>query len=111
VLTSSPRTNFSLGSTTSLKYISNAIKSLNLFKINLTKVEQLGTGAVHAQILDIIYPGEVALHKVNWKARLEWEFVNNFKVLQQAFAKAGITKYIDVTNFPLLNIKAHLFSQ
>jgi len=68
----------------------------DLLKINLTKVEQLGTGAVHAQILDIIYPGEVALHKVNWKARLEWEFVNNWKVLQQAFQKANISKYIDV---------------
>jgi len=68
----------------------------DLLKVNLIKVEQLGTGSVHAQIFDVIFPGEVALHKVNWKARLEWEFVNNFKVLQQAFQRTGMNKYIDV---------------
>jgi len=56
----------------------------------------LGTGAVYCQILDACFPNDVALQKVNWRARLEWEFVNNFKVLQQAFDKLGITKVIEV---------------
>jgi RP/EB family microtubule-associated protein len=64
--------------------------------LNLTKVEQLGTGAVYCQILDACHPGEIPLHKVNFKAKLEYEFVNNFKVLQQGFDKFQITRHIEV---------------
>ena len=71
----------------------------------MTKVEQLGTGAVYSQILDIIHPDEVPIHKLNWKARLEWEFVNNFKVLQEGFDKVGIKKHIDVINSILVSVR------
>lgn len=64
----------------------------------MTKIEQFGTGAVHCQILDAIHPGKVSMGKVNWRARLEWEFVNNFKILQQAFLKLKINKYIEVAS-------------
>lgn len=43
-----------------------------------------------------MYPGRVALNRVNWRARNEWEFIANYKVLQQAFAKCKIQKYIDI---------------
>ena len=56
----------------------------------------MGTGAVYAQILDCCFPGEVAVQKLNWKARLEWEFTNNFKVLQQAFQKLKVAKHVEV---------------
>ena len=59
-------------------------------------MEQLGTGAVYCQILDACFPGKVPLNKVNWKARYEYEFLGNFKVLQLAFSKLGIQKKIDV---------------
>eukprot|EP01017_Pseudomicrothorax_dubius_P022316 TRINITY_DN2410_c0_g1_i2.p1 TRINITY_DN2410_c0_g1~~TRINITY_DN2410_c0_g1_i2.p1 ORF type:complete len:302 (-),score=62.82 TRINITY_DN2410_c0_g1_i2:157-1062(-) len=68
----------------------------DLLKLNLTRIEQLGTGAVHCQILDMIYPGKIPLHKVNWRAKYEYEFIYNFKLLQQAFTKCSITKYVDV---------------
>jgi RP/EB family microtubule-associated protein len=39
-----------------------------LLKINITRIEQLGTGAVYCQILDVMNPGKVAMQRVNFKA-------------------------------------------
>jgi len=66
------------------------------FELNVTKIEQLGTGSVYCQILDSIHPGKINMSKVNWKARLEWEFINNLKLLQQSFLKCGLSKYIEI---------------
>ena len=68
-----------------------------LLQLNLTKVEQAATGSVYCQIIDAIYPGSFkSFAKVNWGAKHEYEFVNNYKVLQQAFAKNGISRHIEV---------------
>lgn len=40
-----------------------------LLDLKVGSVEQLGTGAVYCQLLDILKPGVVALNKVNWKAK------------------------------------------
>ena len=42
--------------------------------------------------MDAMYPKTVALSNVKFDATHEYEFVNNFKVLQKAFDKVGITK-------------------
>ena len=68
----------------------------DLLELSLTKVEQAATGAVYCQIIDSIYPGSFAFSKVKWGAKHEYEFVENYKVLQQAFQKNGITKHIEV---------------
>jgi RP/EB family microtubule-associated protein len=65
------------------------------FQLSLTKVEQCATGAVYCQIIDAIY-GNVPMAKVKWGAKHDYEFVENFKVLQQAFAKNEIKRHIDV---------------
>lgn len=49
-------------------------------------------GAVACQLLDRIYPGKVPLHKLNWEAKQDYEFLGNYKVLQNAFAKLKIDK-------------------
>jgi len=67
-----------------------------LLDLNLQKVEQCATGAVYCQITDAIYPGTFAVSKINWNAKHEYEFVNNFKILQKAFDKNGITRHIEV---------------
>ncbi|KRX01887.1 Calponin homology domain [Pseudocohnilembus persalinus] len=68
----------------------------SLLKINVNKIEQLGTGAVYCQIIDSMYPGAVKMSRVNWKARNEWDFIINLKTLQQAFQKQNIKKYIEI---------------
>ena len=66
------------------------------YKLNLSKIEHACTGAVYCQIIDSINPGKVKMHKVNWKAKLEHEFIANFKILQQAFTDCKISKNIEV---------------
>eukprot|EP01006_Ploeotia_vitrea_P033682 TRINITY_DN65621_c10_g5_i1.p1 TRINITY_DN65621_c10_g5~~TRINITY_DN65621_c10_g5_i1.p1 ORF type:complete len:324 (-),score=188.38 TRINITY_DN65621_c10_g5_i1:86-988(-) len=66
------------------------------FKVNYTKVEDTCTGAIHCQILDSIYPGKVPLHKVNFDAAHDYEWVKNWKVLQTVFDKQNIQKHVDV---------------
>jgi RP/EB family microtubule-associated protein len=68
----------------------------DFFGLQLTKVEQCATGAVYCQIIDAIYPGTVPMTKVRWGAKHDYEYVENYKVLQQAFMKNGIKRYIDV---------------
>jgi len=66
------------------------------FQVNYTKVEQAATGALYCQIVDAVFPGKVQLHKVNFNARHEHEYVQNFKVLQAVFNSEGITKGVPV---------------
>jgi len=66
-----------------------------LLKLDYTKVEQTCTGAAHCQIMDAIYPG-VPLSKVNFNAKHEYEYIQNFKVLQAVFDKHKLDKHIDV---------------
>eukprot|EP00002_Diphylleia_rotans_P024968 TRINITY_DN4930_c0_g1_i5.p1 TRINITY_DN4930_c0_g1~~TRINITY_DN4930_c0_g1_i5.p1 ORF type:complete len:280 (-),score=62.01 TRINITY_DN4930_c0_g1_i5:286-1125(-) len=65
-------------------------------KLNYTKVEQVCTGAAYCQLMDILHPGQVPLSKVNFGAKLEYEYIKNFKVLQTVFTKLGIEKRIEV---------------
>ena len=46
--------------------------------------------------MDAIYPGTFNLSKVKWGAKFDYEYVENYKVLQNAFDKNGIKKHIDV---------------
>ena len=65
-------------------------------QLQLTKIEQCATGSVYCQIMDAIYPGSFNLSKVKWGAKFDYEFVENYKVLQSAFDKNGIKKHIEV---------------
>jgi len=66
-----------------------------LLDLNYTKIEQLGTGAAICQIIDSIYL-DVPLTKVKMSAKHEYEYVQNFKVLQNAFKVHKIDKPIPV---------------
>lgn len=42
--------------------------------------------------MDMLFPGCVHLRKVKFQAKLEHEYIQNFKVLQAAFKKMGVDK-------------------
>ncbi|KAJ3014685.1 hypothetical protein HKX48_005007 [Thoreauomyces humboldtii] len=67
----------------------------DLLQVGYTKVEQLGSGAAHCQIIDSIFH-DVPLAKVKFAAKHEYEFVANFKILQNAFDKHKIDNAIPV---------------
>ncbi|XP_005874945.1 microtubule-associated protein RP/EB family member 3 isoform X1 [Myotis yumanensis] len=64
--------------------------------LNYTKIEQLCSGAAYCQFMDMLFPGCVHLRKVKFQAKLEHEYIQNFKVLQAAFKKMGVDKIIPV---------------
>ena len=73
--------------------LSWASKLLNL---ELTTLEEMGTGAVFCQLLDACHPGTVKLNKVNWKANSETDYISNFKIFQQGLLTNDINKPIDI---------------
>ena len=65
-------------------------------ELGLTKIEQCGTGAVYCQIMDKIYPGTFNFGSVKWNAKQEYEYVENYKILNNAFNKNGVKKNLEV---------------
>ncbi|KAL2104307.1 hypothetical protein ACEWY4_001175 [Coilia grayii] len=65
-------------------------------QFNLTKIEHLCSGAVYCQFMDMLFPGCVPLKKVKFAAKLEHEYIQNFKILQAGFKRMGVDKIIPV---------------
>jgi len=65
-------------------------------KTNLTKIEELCTGGAYCQFMDMLFPGTLSLKKVKIDAKLEHEFIQNFKTLQSTFKKLNCDKIIPV---------------
>ncbi|KAJ1663891.1 microtubule integrity protein mal3 [Coemansia sp. RSA 1813] len=68
----------------------------DLLQTSYTKVEQFGTGAAYCQIVDSVY-GDVRLDRVKFDANQEYEYMENFKILQNAFTKHKVDKPLDPT--------------
>ncbi|KAF2032415.1 hypothetical protein EK21DRAFT_110087 [Setomelanomma holmii] len=67
----------------------------NLLQLNITKVEQCGTGAALCQVFDSIFY-DVPMSRVKFNANTEYAYLQNFKILQNTFAKHQIDKPIRV---------------
>eukprot|EP00557_Chaetoceros_sp_GSL56_P013577 CAMPEP_0176484924 /NCGR_PEP_ID=MMETSP0200_2-20121128/4757_1 /TAXON_ID=947934 /ORGANISM="Chaetoceros sp., Strain GSL56" /LENGTH=380 /DNA_ID=CAMNT_0017881517 /DNA_START=106 /DNA_END=1249 /DNA_ORIENTATION=- len=67
-----------------------------LLQMNLTKIEQTASGAVACQLMDYMFPGSIPMKRVNWEAKSDFQFIENYKILQAAFTKQRVQKRIDV---------------
>ncbi|MCJ8743132.1 hypothetical protein PDJAM_G00090260 [Pangasius djambal] len=65
-------------------------------QLSYTKIEQLCSGAAYCQFMDMLFPGCILLKKVKFQAKLEHEYIHNFKVLQAAFKRMNVDKIIPV---------------
>ncbi|XP_039306432.1 microtubule-associated protein RP/EB family member 1 isoform X2 [Solenopsis invicta] len=63
---------------------------------SFTKIEELCTGAVYCQFMDMLFPNSVPLKRVKFKTNLEHEYIQNFKILQGGFKKMNVDKVIPV---------------
>ena len=55
--------------------------NISIFELNVTRIEEYASGAVYCQIIDALNPGSVQMSKVNWKAKTDYEILNNYKIL------------------------------
>lgn len=67
----------------------------NLLQLNITKVEQCGTGAALCQVFDSIYL-DVPMARVKFNVNTEYAYLQNFKVLQNCFTRHGIDRPVNV---------------
>ncbi|XP_017053110.1 microtubule-associated protein RP/EB family member 1 [Drosophila ficusphila] len=63
---------------------------------DLTKVEELCTGAAYCQFMDMIFPNSVPLKRVKFRTNQEHEHLQNFKILQAGFKKLSVDKVIPI---------------
>ncbi|KAJ7131502.1 calponin homology domain-containing protein [Mycena crocata] len=66
-----------------------------LLQLNYTKVEQCGAGGAYLQVLDSIYL-DLPMSRVKMAAKHEYEYVANYKIMQNVFKTKKIDKPIPV---------------
>jgi len=64
--------------------------------MNFTKIEQLCSGAVYCQFMDMLFPGSIPIKKIKFNTKLETDYISNFKHLQSCFNKKGVDKVVPI---------------
>lgn len=61
----------------------------------------MSVGAAYCQFMDLLFPGCISLKKVKFQAKLEHEYIHNFKLLQASFKRMNVDK-VSLLNFALI---------
>ncbi|KAK5110061.1 hypothetical protein LTR62_006305 [Meristemomyces frigidus] len=62
-----------------------------LLQLNITKVEQCGTGAAFCQIYDSVFL-DLPMSRVKFNATSEYQYLENFRILSAAFRKHSVDR-------------------
>jgi RP/EB family microtubule-associated protein len=65
-------------------------------QLNYAKIENLCSGAAYCQFMDQMFPGSVSIKKIKFDAKSDYQYIENFKLLQSSFKKKGVDKVIPV---------------
>uniref|UniRef100_H2TFC8 Microtubule-associated protein, RP/EB family, member 3b n=1 Tax=Takifugu rubripes TaxID=31033 RepID=H2TFC8_TAKRU len=65
-------------------------------QLTYTKIEQMCSGTAYCQFMDMLFPGCIMMKKVKFNAKLEHEYIYNFKILQLSFKKMDVDKIVPV---------------
>lgn len=76
---------------------------------SFTKIEELCTGAVYCQFMDMLFPGSVPLKRVKFKTNLEHEYIQNFKILQGGFKKMNVDKVSNINVYKVYIINSIIY--
>ncbi len=64
-----------------------------LLQLNYTRIEQCGTGAAVTQVFDSIW-GDIHMARIKYNANSEYQYLENWKILQVAFKAHRVDKPI-----------------
>ncbi|OQS00118.1 microtubule-associated protein, RP/EB family [Thraustotheca clavata] len=77
---------------------------LNEFlETDYTKIEHLADGIAYCQVFDVVFPGKVPLHHVNFHAQYEPEYERNFRILKKEIPIKKLVKGVFHEHFDFLN--------
>eukprot|EP01071_Lankesteria_metandrocarpae_P008463 Lankesteria_metandrocarpae@DN4969_c0_g1_i2.p1 len=68
----------------------------DVFEVTITKVEQCASGSMYLQVLDKLFPGKVPMSKVNWGFKFEYEYIKNYKLMQEVFIRCNVKKNVEI---------------
>ncbi|RMZ87162.1 hypothetical protein DV736_g5616, partial [Chaetothyriales sp. CBS 134916] len=67
----------------------------SLLQLNMTRVEQCGTGAALCQVFDSIFL-DVPMSRVKFNVNTEYAYIQNFKILQNSFGRHNVDRTVPV---------------
>ncbi|KAK6367075.1 microtubule integrity protein mal3 [Lithohypha guttulata] len=79
----------------------------SLLQINITKVEQCGTGAALCQVYDSIFL-DVPMSRVKFNVNSEYAYIQNFKILQNTFTKHAIERTVPIESLTKCKMQDNL---
>ncbi|MES1919733.1 microtubule integrity protein mal3 [Bonamia ostreae] len=83
-------------------YFVSRLKLINwindLLELEIKNIEDCATGAIYCQVVDSVFCNQniVSMKKLDFSAKYSHEFVKNYKMLQEAFKKVGLSKTVPV---------------